>query len=230
MADYDEFGQPLPPQEYDEYGNPLAQQFDDMGIQGPPPPPLPNEVLEYQGPTQGYMCALADNRYGIEFECFRVRDYGTNQVLFEIAKDPDQPKIDPATIPPELEDQVRCISYDFGADFLSIPTIGTELTFSIGPYELPEFRMIERHYFRNFLIKSFDFTFGFCIPNSTNTWEAIYDVPELPPELVEDMINNPFETESDSFYFVNDEMVMHNKAKYAYSVPDRRTVSTGRGP
>lgn len=31
------------------------------------------------------------------------------------------------------------------------------------------------------------------------------------------MINNPWETQSDSFYFVNDELVMHNKAKYAYT-------------
>ncbi len=72
--------------------------------------------------------------------------------------------------------------------------------------------------------RGIDFTFGFCIPNSVNTWEAIYDVPELPPELVEDMINNPWETQSDSFYYVIneegiEEMVMHNKAKYAYSPP-----------
>ena len=84
--------------------------------------------------------------------------------------------------------------------------------------------MIERHYFRDFLIKSFDFTFGFVIPNSVNSWEAIYDVPELPPELVEDMIAFPWETQSDSFYFVThedgtEEMVMHNKARYAYSIP-----------
>ena len=33
----------------------------------------------------------------------------------------------------------------------------------------------------------------------------------------QDMINNPWETQSDSFYFVDDVMVMHNKAKYAYT-------------
>jgi hypothetical protein len=43
--------------------------------------------------------------------------------------------------------------------------------------------MIERHYFRGELIKSFDFEFGFCIPNSTNTWNAVYDVPPLPEAL-----------------------------------------------
>lgn len=39
--------------------------------------------------------------------------------------------------------------------------------------------MIERHYFRGKLIRNYDFSFGFCIPNSVNSWEAIYDMPEL---------------------------------------------------
>lgn len=35
--------------------------------------------------------------------------------------------------------------------------------------------------------------------------------------LVSEMIANPFETRSDSFYFVDDQLVMHNKADYAYN-------------
>lgn len=31
------------------------------------------------------------------------------------------------------------------------------------------------------------------------------------------MILNPYETKSDSFYFVGDQLVMHNKAEYDYS-------------
>lgn len=31
-----------------------------------------------------------------------------------------------------------------------------------------------------------------------------------------DMIENPFETRSDSFYFVDNQLMMHNKADYAY--------------
>ena len=34
---------------------------------------------------------------------------------------------------------------------------------------------------------------------------------------VEEMIKNPFETRSDSFYFVDDQLIMHNKADYAYN-------------
>lgn len=38
----------------------------------------------------------------------------------------------------------------------------------------------------------------------------------LSPFAVSEMIANPFETRSDSFYFVDDRLVMHNKADYAY--------------
>jgi len=197
----------------------MAEQMGGMAINASP---TSDEVLTYTQPTDGYMCPLTANDKRIEFVEFMVRDHETGDVLFQVAKDPNQPYIEPSSIPPEFEDQVRCISYDFGANFLSLPAVSTQLTFSTGPEPLHSFRMIERHYFRDFLIRSFDFTFGFVIPNSTNTWEAIYDVPELPIELVEDMINNPWETHSDSFYFVTNEfgeetMVMHNKAKYAYS-------------
>ena len=82
------------------------------------------------------------------------------------------------------------------------------------------FRMIERHYFRDQLVKSFDFEFGFCIPSSVNTWEAVYDMPPLSETLIMDMINNPHETKSDSFYFVNNTLIMHNKASYSYIKED----------
>merc|ERR1711959_724974 len=105
---------------------------------------------------------------------------------------------------------------EFDAPFLYKKTIGTTLLFSVGEKEVPNFRMIERHYYRDKLIRSFDFAFCFCMPNSTNSWEAVYDLPALTEEEAKDMINSPYETKSDSFYFVNDELIMHNKAEYAY--------------
>jgi protein unc-119 len=105
--------------------------------------------------------------------------------------------------------------------------------------------MIERHFFRDRLIKSFDFDFGFCAPGSVNSIEHIYDVPQLESKqsqliidcssiqwhvyfylfpidifLVKEMIQNPHETKSDSFYFVNDELIMHKKATYAFDAID----------
>ena len=37
--------------------------------------------------------------------------------------------------------------------------------------------MIERHYFKDKLLKSFDFTLGFCMPHSTNEWEVTRPPP-----------------------------------------------------
>jgi hypothetical protein len=34
--------------------------------------------------------------------------------------------------------------------------------------------------------------------------------------MKKDMIENPYETRSDSFYFVEGVLVMHNKAEYSY--------------
>ncbi len=45
--------------------------------------------------------------------------------------------------------------------------------YSIGPNPIREFRMVERHYFREKLLKSFDFDFGFCIPDSKNACEQV---------------------------------------------------------
>ena len=39
--------------------------------------------------------------------------------------------------------------------------------------------MIERHYFNDRLLKSFEFDFGFCPPNTHNTMEHIYQMPTL---------------------------------------------------
>jgi GMP-PDE, delta subunit len=36
---------------------------------------------------------------------------------------------------------------------------------------------------RSQLIKSYDFEFGFCIPSSVNTWDAVYSLPALSEKL-----------------------------------------------
>lgn len=114
----------------------------------------------------------------------------------------------------------RKIKYDFSEDVLRLPYIQTSLVFSVGNREVRDFRMIERHYFRDQLVKSFDFGFGFCIPGSINTWDAVYCMPPLSDALINEMIAHPFETKSDSFYFVNGKLVMHNKASYKYIKED----------
>ena len=76
--------------------------------------------------------------------------------------------------------------------------------------------MVERHYFRGKVIRSYDFTFGFIIPNSTNTWEFIYDLPTLTPEEMQEIIAAPWEVKSDSFFFADGKLIIHNRAIYNY--------------
>ncbi|EER17519.1 retinal protein, putative [Perkinsus marinus ATCC 50983] len=56
--------------------------------------------------------------------------------------------------------------------------------------------MIERHYFKDKILKSYDFTMPYCMPNTVNTWEVIYELPELTAEEKKAMIEAPWETKS----------------------------------
>mmetsp|Transcript_6212 Transcript_6212/g.12994 ORF Transcript_6212/g.12994 Transcript_6212/m.12994 type:complete len:184 (-) Transcript_6212:38-589(-) len=176
----------------------------------------PEVALSLTTPTENFMCPLSANTYKIDFSAFKIRsmDEGAEQVLFEIRKDPadfadgEEEDDDPAA---------RTIKYHFGPDFLKFHTIGTTLEFTVGPEPVHNFRMIERHYFKDRIMKSYDFTLPFCIPSSVNTWEVIYTLPELTAEMEAELIASPWETKSDSFYFVNNVLVMHNKAEYSYA-------------
>jgi protein unc-119 len=176
----------------------------------------PDDVLRFSRPTDSFLCSLAANTYGIEFLKFTIRDISTNTVVFEVERERDEIPAPPVSLTPEQEMACRTIRYNFSPAFLKFKTVGAKLVFCVGPQPVNNFRMIERHYFRDRLLKSFDFSFGFCIPNSTNSWEAIYDMPVLTPEEEADIVAHPFETRSDSFYFVNNELIMHNKADYSY--------------
>lgn len=177
----------------------------------------PDYVNSLTIPTDKFLCPLSANIYNIKFLSFRIRDVESGYVLFEIETDPNDIEDVKEDLDPENEAELRTIRYHFGPQFFKLKTIGTTLRFAVGDKEVKNFRMIERHYFREKLIQSFDFTFPFCIPNSENDWEAIYQIPKIDDETRKEMIDNPYDTVSDSFYFVNDELIMHNKAEYDYS-------------
>jgi hypothetical protein len=175
--------------------------------------------------TENFFCELKDNIYNIKFLKFRVRDMESGYVLFEVHDEEDKhDDRHPSELPEngnlESENNSRTIRYHLGPEFLELKNIGTSLTFSIGNLPVKNLIMIERHYFKGNLIKSFEFKFDFCIPNSTNTWETLYTIPDLDPVVKEEMINSPWETKSDSFYFVDNKIIMHHKALYNYSLLD----------
>ncbi|POI26933.1 hypothetical protein CIB84_009317 [Bambusicola thoracicus] len=163
-----------------------------------------------------YLCTPEENVYKIDFTRFKIRDMESGTVLFEITK--------PAASEREHNDKKdvdpnagRFVRYQFTPAFLRLRQVGATVEFTVGDKPINNFRMIERHYFRDQLLKSFDFEFGFCIPSSKNTCEHIYEFPQLSEDLIREMILHPYETQSDSFYFVDNKLVMHNKADYSYS-------------
>lgn len=199
----------------------------------------PEVVLAYDKPTKGFLCPLSANVYNIQFLSFRIRDMITNTVLFEIKREKSEAQAPPPAVVtggsggggnegareeetkqgiPVDQDELRKVRYYFGPEFFKLKTIGTSLDFSVGSLPVKKFRMIERHYFKDKLVQSYDFTFPFCAPNTVNNWESIYDVPVLTPEMQSDMISSPWLTTSDSFYFVENTLIMHNKAEYSYAV------------
>ena len=80
--------------------------------------------------------------------------------------------------------------------------------------------MVERHYFRGKVIRSYEFKFGFVIPGSTNSWEFIYDLPQLSEEDKKNIIAAPWEVKSDSFFFADGKLIIHNRAEYNYASLD----------
>ncbi|CCI50605.1 unnamed protein product [Albugo candida] len=180
----------------------------------------PEDVLRLTAPTKEFLCSLDANTYGIKFLRFSIADYESKRKFFKIGKDDARSAIPGSSFTLDRESKYRTIRYDFSEDVLRLPSIVTKLKFSVGNEEIRGLRMIERHYFRDKIIKSFDFTFGFCIPGSVNTWETIYSVPPLDEELIRNIVLHPYATSSDSFYFVGSKMIMHNKAEYKYIAED----------
>lgn len=175
----------------------------------------PDDVVRFTEPTKKFLCRLEDNHVGIEFLEFTIQDYDTKRSIFHVDRDSNSvPDFDTSmNFDP---DSLRRIDYKFESDVLMLPRVQTKLKFKVGRNKVRQFRMIERHYFKKRLIKSFDFTFPFCIPESTNTWYSEYELPPMDNALINEIVKRPFETESDSFYFVEDELIMHNKARYNY--------------
>ncbi|KAM9780453.1 matrix metallopeptidase 25a [Neosynchiropus ocellatus] len=185
-------------------------------------PVTPQQVLRLDGYTPGYLCLPEDNVYNINFSRFKIRDLGSGEVILDIRKHR------PLEIQEVIElDPSRFIQYHFSPGFLTLKEIGATLEFTVGSRALNRFRLIERHFFRNLILKTFDFEIGFCIPHSRNTCEHIYCLPDLDPDTVAEMISHPFQTRSDSFYFVNNQLVMHHKAEYSFTGSERGDGAAG---
>ncbi|KAI5096998.1 protein unc-119-like B, partial [Silurus meridionalis] len=190
-----------------------TRRFEELVVNWKPGDPVtPQYVLTLAGYTPVYLCSPEDNIYNISFSRFKIRDLEGGSIILDLKRHC------PTEIKDAMETETGCfIQYRFTSSFLNLREIGATLEFTVGSKAINRFRLIERHYFREMLLKTFDFEIGFCIPYSRNTCEHIYCLPDLDTHTVEEMISHPFETRSDSFYFANNKLIMHHKAEYSFS-------------
>ena len=149
----------------------------------------PDVVRNYKEFTPKFLCGLDANIYNIQFKRFRIRDMESDFVLFDVGDDSDinnkeeikkseeeeraKKEAEEKAKKEEEEDiykSARMIRYHLGPDFLDLKNLGSSLTFTVGDKPVKDFLMIERHYFNDILIKSFEFKFDFCILISLYTW------------------------------------------------------------
>ena len=93
-------------------------------------------MVQYKEPTNTFLCPLSANSFGIEFGSFRIRDLESQEVLFEVKRDPFSTEIPEV----ENEDDLRSVYYHFGPDFLNLKCVGTTLEFGVGEEPVENFR------------------------------------------------------------------------------------------
>lgn len=113
-------------------------------------------------------------------------------------------------------DEMRKRDYNFPISFFDAKYISTYLKIKVGDLEVKNLVLVENHYFEDKKIASFKFTFPFAVPNSTNTWEYVYEIPQIEPEFIDLLKNQKAKNYSDTFFFVNGEIILHNKSVYRF--------------
>merc|ERR1712070_839914 len=158
----------------------------------------PEDVLKFVEPTPA---VLSPCDSGFKVTHYDMRDEsGTNVFALVSSEDHDW--------------GVRRVN--LSSDFLKCRVVRSTIAFSVGSEPIQSLRMIERHFFRGDLLRSFDFTFGYCIANSENTREVIYELPRLPQTILDGLAKQPYSVSTDTFFFADDRLVHHIRGEHDY--------------
>lgn len=168
-----------------------------------------DEALKMEKPTDHFLIGLEDNVYGVRFKGFKMRDLQTGEVFHEYY--------------PENKDELdyfadHILDYTFSNELIQNErNLGTTLKLCVGNQLVKELVLLERHYIGGKLMANFHFKFPLFMPNSQNSIEFIYNVPKLPPEILEAMKNKEdVHAQSDTFVFVSGVLCVHRRAIYNY--------------
>ena len=154
----------------------MVTATEQLSAYGDQPLITPEYVQTLTGPTDQFLVRLSENWPRFTFKGFHIRDMISNITLVDV---PAEEITDEQLLSENDDPSMRLIKYHLGPDFLRLQTVGLTMMFGIGPRPIQNMEMIERHYFRGRVIRDYSFRFGFVIPNSTNEWELVYDMPNF---------------------------------------------------
>ena len=169
----------------------------------------PAYVLGLTEACEEFLCPIEANVHDICFGKTILRNMANNQLVFE--------DIPPGGFRPlPKEDKDRKFEFHLPSDFLRINSAGMTFEFKIGPVELKNLRVIERHFFFKKLIKSYDMEFGYCMPDSVNTWETMITLPQLSEEEIAEIVKNPGKYKTDTYFFNENNLFSHIRSDITY--------------
>lgn len=167
------------------------------------------DALKMEKPTDRFLIKLEDNKPGVRFNGFKLRDMETQEVYHEYYPD-DVYELD------FFADHI--LDYKFPNKLIkNQKNLGTKLNLCVGNNIVKDLVLLERHYIGDKLVANFHFKFPIFMPNSQNTIEFIYNIPKLPADVIGKMERKEdVEAKSDTFVFVEGKLVVHRRAVYCY--------------
>ena len=167
------------------------------------------QALKMDHALDHFLIKLEDNKYGVRFNGFRLRDLKTGTVYHEY-----YPK-DPYELDYFAD---HMLDYPFPNEILKGQKhLETSLNLVVGDKPVKNLVLLERHYIGGKLAANFRFPFPLFIPKSENKVSFIYEIPKLSPEVEEKLEKGEdIHAESDTFVFVEGKLIIHRRAKYTY--------------
>lgn len=167
-----------------------------------------DEMKKMKEPTRAFLVKLEDNKPGVRFNGFKLRDCETGEVFHEY---------NPSSVTELDYFADHELDYKFSTRILKAKTLGSTLKLCVGNQTVKNLVLAERHYIDGKLAANYSFEFPLFIPNSENSVEFIYTLPKFDESVLNKIKKNePIFAKSDTFIFVEGKLIIHRRANYTY--------------
>ena len=160
-------------------------------------------------PCEKFLSRIEANIHDICIGRLILRDLEKNVVLYDLTPPG-------GFMPTPKIDKDRMLKFQFPKAILKLNSMGSTFEFKIGPVEMKNMRIIQKHFFMGKLLKVYDMEFGYCMPDSVNSWECMLTLPEIPDKEIDEIVKNPWKYTSDTFFFNENHLFLHMMGEYMF--------------